>query len=324
MSENDPTKNVEPPIEVPPEYQEDEYVDDHKSTAQLLIEGFLENKLRLLSFFVVIGIILMAVFAPMVALHDPDATYSLLQEPNSYSSVDVDDDGTVERVWHPLGTDSFGHDIYSRIVYGARISLLVGLVTVIGAFVVGTTIGLLAGYFGGWVDSVLMRYVDFQWAFPEIVLAIAIIAYIGGLGVMNVILAISLAYVDDFARLVRGEVLWIREEEFIKAAHALGMSDTRIMAREILPNAVAPIVVQATVMIPLAILAEAGLSFLGLGVKPTTPTWGLLISDGRGYITSAWWISVMPGLAIMVTVLAFNILGDGLRDALDVQEEGIE
>jgi peptide/nickel transport system permease protein len=203
---------------------------------------------------------------------------------------------------------------------GTRISMMVALITVTAAFLIGTTIGLLAGFYRGWVDTVLMRYIDFQWAFPELVLAIAIIAFVGRVGVVNVIIAISLAYVDDFARLVRGEVLWIREEEYIKAARTIGMGDRRIMIREILPNAVAPIIVQATVMIPLAILAEAGLSFLGLGVKPTTPTWGLLINGGRGYITSAWWIAIMPGIAIMITALSFNILGDSLRDIFDITE----
>ena len=148
----------------------------------------------------------------------------------------------------------------------------------------------------------------------------SIVAFVGGLGLMNVIVAISVAFIDDFARIVRGEVLWIREQEYISAARTVGMQDLRIMGSEVLPNAIAPIIVQATIMIPLAIIAEAGLSFLGLGVTPDTPTWGLLIAEGRGYITSAWWISVMPGLAIMFCVLAFNILGDGLRDAFDVSE----
>jgi peptide/nickel transport system permease protein len=169
-----------------------------------------------------------------------------------------------------------------------------------------------------------MRYVDFQWAFPELILGVAIIALSGGLGVINVIMAIGIAYIDDFARLVRGEILSVREEEYITAAHAIGMSDRRVMFREMLPNAVAPIIVQATLMIPLAILAEAGLSFLGLGVKPTTPTWGLLLSDGRQFIDQAWWISVVPGLAIMLTVLAFNMFGDGLRDAFDISEGEVE
>ena len=189
---------------------------------------------------------------------------------------------------------------------------------------IGTTIGILAGYYGGIIDSLLMRYVDFQWAFPELILGVAIIALSGGLGVTNVIIAIGIAYIDDFARIVRGEILSIREEEYITAARAVGMGDARIMFREMLPNAVAPIIVQATLMIPLAILAEAGLSFLGLGVKPTTPTWGLLLSDGRQFIDRAWWISVMPGLAIMVTVLSFNMFGDGLRDAFDIGEGEVE
>jgi len=146
----------------------------------------------------------------------------------------------------------------------------------------------------------------------------------GGLGVTNVVIAIGIAFLDDFARIIRGEVLSIREEEYVTAARAVGMGDIRIMFKEMLPNAVAPLIVQATLMIPFAILAEAGLSFLGLGVKPTTPTWGLLIADGRQFIERAWWISVMPGLAIMVTVLAFNMLGDGLRDAFDISQEEVE
>jgi peptide/nickel transport system permease protein len=169
-----------------------------------------------------------------------------------------------------------------------------------------------------------MRYVDFQWAFPEIILGVAIIAFAGGRGVENVVIAIGIAYIDDFARLIRGEVLSLREEEYVTAARAIGMSNRRIMTGEILPNAVAPLIVQATLMIPLAILAEAGLSFLGLGVSPTTPTWGLLLSDGRQFISRAWWISVMPGIAIMLVVLAFNTLGDGLRDVFDVSDSEVE
>jgi peptide/nickel transport system permease protein len=163
-----------------------------------------------------------------------------------------------------------------------------------------------------------MRYVDFQWAFPEIILAVGIIALSGGLGVWNVVIAIGLAFVDDFARLIRSEVLSIREEEYVIAARAIGMSDVRILTREIVPNAVASLIVQATVMIPIAIIAEASLSFLGLGVKPSTPTWGLLMAQGRDFITQAWWISVIPGVALMICVFAFNLVGDGLRDAFDI------
>lgn len=312
------------PNEVPPGYELDDVVEEHVSTRERLVQGLVGDRMALFGVIVVIAFVLTAVFAPMVAPHDPEATYAFMQPPGSESVGDFDADGSTERVRHLLGTDSFGHDVLSRIVYGARVSLLVALATVAVAFTLGTSIGLLAGFYGGLIDSMLMRYIDFQWAFPEIILAAGIIAFVGGLGVWNVVLAIGIAFIDDFARLIRGEVLSIREEEYITAARAVGMSNSRIMAREILPNAVAPLIVQGTLLIPLAILAEAGLSFLGLGVKPTTPTWGLLLSDGRQFIGKAWWISVMPGLAIMVTVLAFNMLGDGLRDTFDVGEKVVE
>ena len=323
-----PNTPAEPgPTDVPPvpeEYRREERVEEHESLGRRLKRGLLADKMALFGALVVIAFVLTAAFAPLVAPHDPEATYGFMKGPNSYSVGNFDEDAATERVWHPLGTDSFGHDMLSRIIYGARVSLMVALSTVLVAFTLGTGIGLLAGFYGGWVDTVLMRYVDFQWAFPELILGVAIIAISGGLGVINVVLAIGIAYIDDFARLIRGEVLSIREEEYVMAARALGMADRRIMTREILPNAVAPLIVQATLMIPLAILAEAGLSFLGLGVKPTTPTWGLLLSDGRQFIDRAWWISVMPGLAIMLVVLAFNMLGDGLRDIFDVSDGEVE
>lgn len=309
--------------EMPPEYETGERVETHKTTGQRIVEALVQNKLALGGALVIVLLVVVAVAAPLVAPYDPDASFGFMQDPMSETTADVDDDGQMETVTHYLGTDSFGHDILSRIVFGARISLLVALATVAFAFTVGTTLGILAGFYGGWVDSLIMRYIDFQWAFPEIILGVAIIAMMGGLGVVNVVLAIGIAFIDDFARIIRGEVLSIREEEYITAARAVGMSDLRIMFKEMLPNAVAPLIVQATLMVPFAILAEASLSFLGLGVKPTTPTWGLLISDGRQFISEAWWIAVMPGLAIMVTVLAFNTVGDGLRDAFDISEQEV-
>ncbi|WP_255152223.1 ABC transporter permease [Halorarius halobius] len=290
-----------------------------ESSFRYFIRKLLAKKIRIIATVTIIAIILVAIFAPVLAPHNPDETFGLFQPPNSHSVGHFDDDGQTERAFHPLGTDSFGHDVLSRVIFGTRISLLVAFASVgIGSFV-GSLIGLLAGYYGGWIDDLLMRYIDFQWAFPEIVLAIGIVAFTGGLGVWNVVLAISIAYFDDFARVVRGEVLSIRESEYIKSARVIGMSDLRIMVKEILPNAVAPLIVQMTVLFPLAILWEASLSFLGLGVKPTTPTWGLLIASGRAYITSYWWITIVPGVAIMITALAFNIEGDTLRDIFDVK-----
>lgn len=289
-------------------------VEEYEGIGTRLRKTLKRDKKALFGVVVILLFVLVAAFAPYIAPHDPGENYGVMEAPNSHSE-------TVNgEVYHALGTDSYGYDVLSRIIFGARVSLLVALATVLFAFTVGTTIGLAAGFYGGWVDNLLMRYIDFQWAFPTLILAAGIIAFSGSLGVINVIIAVGVAFIDDFARLIRGEVLSIREQEYITAARAVGMSDSRIMVREILPNAVASLIVQVTLMIPLAILAEAGLSFLGLGVKPTTPTWGLMLNEGRQFITQAWWISIFPGFAIMLVVLAFNMFGDGLRDAFDVRE----
>jgi peptide/nickel transport system permease protein len=246
-----------------------------------------------------------ALTAPWIAPYDPGAqTADILVAPGRT---------------HPLGTDDLGRDLLSRIIFGGRISLLVGLVTVALAAAVGALLGLVAGYYGRWVDTLVMRYIDLQWAFPNFIIAVGLVA-IFGTGLANVIVAITLAFLDDFARITRGMVLAIRGEEYVAAARALGASDRRIIFRHILPNAVSPIIVQGTVSISYAILGEAGLSFLGLGVKPTTPTWGLILNDARPFFVSAWWLGVFPGLAIMLVVLSINFVGDALRDLLDVRE----
>ena len=260
-----------------------------------------------IGFTIVVLFGLSAVFAPMLAPHDPMAqAFGMLQPPDVSSA-------------NPLGTDSFGRDLLSRLMYGARISLAVGLGAVTFGALVGILIGLFAGYYGGWLDDLLMRAVDVMWAFPWLLIAIILVA-IFGQGFWNVMFAVGFAYIDDFARLARGEVLSIREEEYTLAAESIGLSDTEIIFEEVFPNTVAPLIVQFTVFTARAILAESTLSFLGLGVKPTTPTWGALLGQGRGFITQAWWISVIPGIAIMITVLGINLFGDALRDAFDVKE----
>lgn len=265
----------------------------------------LRDKKALVGFGVLSILVLLAVFAPWVVPYDPTA-------------MDFDMIGAPS--WaHPLGTDDLGRDLLSRLIMGAQISLFVGVSTVAIALVAGVALGIVAGYFGGFVDTVIMRYIDLQWAFPNFIIAVYLVA-VFGTGLSNVIVAISLAFVDDFARIARGMVLTIREEQYIAAARVVGVSNWRIMWRHILPNAMAPIIVQATVSISYAILAEAGLSFLGLGVEAETPTWGLILADARSFISRAWWLGVFPGLFIMVTVLSINFLGDALRDILDVRE----
>lgn len=246
-----------------------------------------------------------AAFAPLLAPYDPNAMdYMMLEEPSPA---------------HPLGVDDLGRDLLSRIVHGARVSLFVGLVTVAVALVLGVAMGVAAGYFRGWVDTLIMRYIDLQWAFPNILIAVYLVA-VFGTGLLNVIVAISLAYLDDFARVARGMTLSVKEEQYVAAARAVGCSDWRIMGRHILPNITAPVIVLATVSVSNAILTEAVLSFLGLGVSADTPTWGLILSEARSFVSRAWWLGVFPGLAIMLTVLSINFLGDALRDVLDVRE----
>jgi len=282
---------------------------DLESTAtsrrRRLYRSILRDKKALVGSFILVAILIGALFAPLLTPYDPNAQdFTFLEAPSSD---------------HILGTDDLGRDLLTRIIYGARISLFVGITTVAASLVIGVLMGILAGYYGGWVDNVIMRYIDLQWAFPNFIIAVYLVA-VFGTGLSNVLVAVSLAFLDDFARITRGMVLSLREYEFILAARSIGASDRRIMLRHILPNAMAPIIVLATISVSYAILAEAGLSFLGLGVKPSTPTWGLILSDSRSFFSRAWWLAVFPGLAIMVTVLSINFLGDALRDALDVRE----
>jgi peptide/nickel transport system permease protein len=263
-----------------------------------------QDKKAMTSLAVVALLVFVAAFGPVLAPHDPTAQqFDILRPP------------TLE---HPMGTDSLGRDVLSRVIAGARVSAMVGLGVAFVGMLIGVTLGLLAGFFGGWVDDVIGRYVDLQWAFPELILAIALIS-IFGIGVEKVIIAIAFAYVDDFAILARAEALRLKEEEFVLAARVTGISSRGIIVGEILPNAIGPIVVLATIAVGLGILGEATLTFLGLGVEPSTPTWGLILEESRDFFQQAWWLSIFPGLAIVVTVLSLNLLGDSLRDAMDIR-----
>lgn len=223
---------------------------------------------------------------------------------------------STSHTFHLLGTDALGRDMLSRMIYGGRVSLLVGITVVIVAGLIGVPMGLLSGYFGKTVDTLIMRLVDVQLAVPFILLAIAIMAVLGtGLG--NVILVLGISSWVGYARIVRGAVLSLREQPFIEAAHCIGLSNGRLILRHLLPNVWTPVIVLATQGVGGAILAESSLTFLGLGISPLIPTWGAMVADGRNYLMTAWWISTFPGLLLTTTVLAIYFLGDGLRDVLD-------
>ncbi len=244
-----------------------------------------------------------ALLAPVIAPHDA-------------ARQNLENDLIAHSVEHPLGTDKLGRDILSRLIYGARISLSVGMATVVLSAVIGVLVGSLSGYFGGWFDQLLMRIVDILMAFPGILLAIAFTAVLGP-GLDHVILALCLIGWTGYARLVRGEILSLREREFIHAARALGCKPARVILRHLVPNLLPPLLIQATFGLAAAIIAEGSLSFLGLGVEPPTPSWGAMLNDGRQFLLVAPHLTTYPGLAIMLTVLALNLVGDGLQDRLE-------
>ncbi|MBX6351286.1 MAG: ABC transporter permease [Clostridia bacterium] len=246
---------------------------------------------------------LMGASAPLLSHYDPTAQdlSSAFIRPNAA---------------HPFGTDFLGRDILTRIVYGARYSLVIGLLAVLFGAVVGVPLGLVSGYFGGWVDLVLQRVTDVLLSFPNILLALALVAILG-VGLQNVIFSVGVSTIPVFIRVSRGSVLTVRELTYVQAARAAGATSLRILGRHVLPNVLAPIVVQATLSIGFTILAAAGLGFLGLGVQPPTPEWGSMLGESRTYVFSAPYTMTFPGLAIFLAVLAFNLVGDGLRDALD-------
>ena len=252
---------------------------------------------------VLVGVVLLSVLAPVVSPYDPlvQGVGPPLQAPS---------------LAHWAGTDSFGRDLLSRIIYGARVALIVGVVSVVLAMVIGVALGLVAGYYGGVVDVVIMRVMDGLFAFPVIILAIAMMA-IMGFGVTNVIIAVAVGFIAPFARVTRADVLAVKEEPYIEAARLAGVPHPAIILRHVLPNVMAPIIVQAALRVSGAIITEAGLSFLGLGPPPPTPVWGSMIAEGRNFIVMAPHVSTIPGVALMVTIVGLNLLGDGLRDTLD-------
>lgn len=265
--------------------------------------GFKKSKVAVVGAVIVFLFILLAIFSPWIApegINDQELADRLLPPSSEY--------------W--FGTDDLGRDIFSRVIHGARISLTVGFFAVIGSAVVGSTLGIIAGYYGRWVDAIISRIFDIMLAFPSILLAIAVVSVLGP-SLRNALIAIAIINVPNFGRLIRSKVLSIKEDEYITAAKGIGMKDARILFSHILPNSMAPVIVQGTLAVATAILEAAALGFLGLGAEAPAPEWGKMLADARKYLQTAPWTMIFPGLAIMLTVLGFNLMGDGLRDALD-------
>jgi peptide/nickel transport system permease protein len=272
------------------------------------LRPLLRNRLVLFGTGLIVLIVLLAACADLVAPYDP-------------TEMKVADALKRPSAPHPFGTDRFGRDVLSRTIYGSRIALGVALSSISLAFMLGTALGLVGGYVGGWLDLAIGRVMDVFLSFPTPILAIGIAAMLGP-GLNNAALAIAVVYVPLFSRVARGPVIAEREKDHVAAAQGLGAGWPRVVFRHILPNVLAPLIVQASVSLAFAILIEASLSYLGLGTQPPDPSWGTMLSEGRTYLETAPWMSIFPGLAIMVTVFGFNLLGDGLRDTLDPQLRG--
>jgi peptide/nickel transport system permease protein len=285
--------------------------DGQRNTPSAFLQRLLQGSGARIGLAILIAVAVCAIFAPWIAPYNPEEGDLLLR---------LRPPGVTDGQLHILGTDQLGRDVLSRLVHGSRISLLVGGVAVVLGGGIGLIMGLAAGYFGGRTDSVIMRVVDVQMAFPFVLLALAIIALLGP-SLLNIIIVFTVTEWYVYARVVRASTLSLRDQEFIHAARVLGMSHPQVLVRHMLPNIISPLTVIASFELAKIIATEAALSFLGLGVRPPTPSWGNMLADGREYLQDAYWVAVFPGLALMLTVLAVNLLGDALRDLLDPRME---
>lgn len=276
-----------------------------------VLRTLMKSRSAAFGLFIFALFILVAIFSPVLAPHDPT-----LQALDRRLAPPVGLGLERAMIEHPLGNDNLGRDILSRLIAGSRVSLLVGVATIVVASVTGSALGAIAGYYRGGLEQLIMRVVDAWMAFPSLLLAIAFAAALGS-GILNLIVALSLANWVIYARIVRAEILSLREQEFVLAVRSLGATEARIILRHLLPNVLPQILVISTLQMGTVIIAEASLSFLGIGVQSTVPTWGGMLSDGREFMRDAWWLSTFPGIAISLVVLSINLLGDGLRDALD-------
>jgi peptide/nickel transport system permease protein len=284
--------------------------DARRERAARFVRKFRSNTKAMIGLGIVLALVFVAAFAPVIAPYPIDKT-------------SIEDRSEAPSVDHPFGTDDLGRDIFSRVVMGSRISLYVGFGAIGGALLVGTVIGIVAGYYGGLVDEALMRLMDAAMSFPPILLALTVMVVIGP-ELNNVVLALAFVYMPYIARVARSAALSERNEAYVEAAVARGEENDYIIFSEVLPNCMAPLLVQASLNVAFAMLAEASLSFLGLGAQPPTPSWGLMINTGRGFMQTAPWMIIFPGVAIAITVIGFNMLGDGLRDVLDPKVDAIE
>lgn len=273
----------------------------------LLMKTLLKNKLALTGTAIILLLAVVAIFAPLIAPYDP-------------ASIDIGNPLAFPSKAHLMGTDQLGRDVFSRIVYGARISLVIGFIAVGIATTIGLFFGSLAGFYGGKLDTLIMRFVDIMLCFPTFFLILAVIAFLEP-SIYNIMIVIGITGWMGVARLIRAEILSLKEREFVQAARACGASNLRIITRHLIPNAIGPVLVSATLGVAAAILTESSLSFLGLGVQPPTPSWGNILTEGKAALGIGWWLMLFPGLAILITVLAYNLLGEGIRDTLNVRGE---